>query len=99
MSDMKIEVIKNKDGTVSFNHLTIQQAQEIWDRCRKYEKLQAQLTTAKEGGRAAAGILDDLAKKLKEITGEQNVWEAVKQLATANDENKRRRREKQELRR
>ncbi len=52
-------------------------------------KLQAQLTTAKEGRRAAAGILDDLAKKLKEITGEQNVWEAVKQLAPANDENKR----------
>ena len=51
-------------------------------------KLQSRLTAAekaKKGGIAAANILDDLAKKLKEITGEQNVWESVKKLTAANE--------------
>ena len=42
----------------------------------------------RKGGIAAANLLDDAANKLKDITGEQNIWKAIKQLATAKETNR-----------
>ncbi len=61
-----------------------------------YAELKSQLAAEKKdhekirkGGLAAANILDDAARKLKDITGEQNIWKAIKQLAATKAENKR----------
>ncbi len=66
-----------------------------------YAELKAQLATTKDhekirkGGLAAASMLDDAARKLKDITGEQNIWKAIEQLTTTKAENKRLREERQ----
>lgn len=64
--------------------------------CSGCEQLQSQLATtneeieklkkARQGGLAAANVLDDAAKRLRKITGEQNIWKSIEQLATAKAE-------------